>query len=206
LPLERGDGHGASPPKHRGVFEAHTRNCPTGITRDLGPCYPAHARRYTVRTQRNVTAFAMALTLLVAPHAHAEHINERHAIRHVLLISIDGMHALDYTNCVQGGYCPISANLPLCPVLHAFFMPPFAVCQGMHRLDGPASFAPWIPDAPDAVDDCRESGANGGGTPGDGPPTTCPAPAAAAAPAPTRAPPNCSLRRSRLTRGRSTQA
>src|SRR5262249_38810579 len=48
----------------------------------------------------------MALTLLVAPHAHAEHINERHAIRHVLLISIDGMHALDYTNCVQGGYCP----------------------------------------------------------------------------------------------------
>src|SRR5262249_10250976 len=106
LPLERGDGHGASPPKHRGVFEAHTRNCPTGITRDLGPCYPAHARRYTVRTQRNVTAFAMALTLLVPPHAHAEHINERHAIRHVLLISIDGMHALDYTNCVQGGYCP----------------------------------------------------------------------------------------------------
>ena len=27
-------------------------------------------------------------------------------IRRVLLISIDGMHALDYANCVNGGYCP----------------------------------------------------------------------------------------------------
>ena len=27
-------------------------------------------------------------------------------IRRVLLISIDGMHALDYANCVNGGHCP----------------------------------------------------------------------------------------------------
>ncbi len=27
-------------------------------------------------------------------------------VHHVLLISIDGMHALDYINCVKGGYCP----------------------------------------------------------------------------------------------------
>ena len=30
---------------------------------------------------------------------------------HVLLISIDGMHALDYENCVAGGYCPTLAAL-----------------------------------------------------------------------------------------------
>lgn len=28
------------------------------------------------------------------------------AIKHVLLISIDGFHQLDLVNCVQGGYCP----------------------------------------------------------------------------------------------------
>jgi len=27
-------------------------------------------------------------------------------ISHVLLISVDGMHALDYLNCASGGYCP----------------------------------------------------------------------------------------------------
>jgi hypothetical protein len=32
-------------------------------------------------------------------------------IRHVLLISIDGMHALDYDNCVAGGTCPNLAML-----------------------------------------------------------------------------------------------
>src|SRR5580704_16351330 len=32
-------------------------------------------------------------------------------INRVLLISIDGMHALDYENCVNGGYCPNMAAL-----------------------------------------------------------------------------------------------
>lgn len=39
------------------------------------------------------------------------HFNSRESIRHVLLISIDGMHAVDYQNCVQGGYCPALAQL-----------------------------------------------------------------------------------------------
>jgi hypothetical protein len=34
----------------------------------------------------------------MAPQAYSEHINQRNGIRHVLLISIDGMHALDYEN------------------------------------------------------------------------------------------------------------
>lgn len=37
---------------------------------------------------------------------HSRNLNQHHGIRRVLLISIDGMHAIDYQNCVQGGYCP----------------------------------------------------------------------------------------------------
>ena len=33
------------------------------------------------------------------------------SIKHVLLISVDGLHALDYLNCVSGGYCPNLAAL-----------------------------------------------------------------------------------------------
>src|SRR5438874_1484045 len=69
-------------------------------------------------------------------------------------------------------------------------MPPFAVCPGVPRLAVPARCAPRIPDVPDVVDDCRESGAKEGGTPGDGPPTTGPAPVAAASPVPARSPTN----------------
>ena len=32
-------------------------------------------------------------------------------ITHVLLISIDGMHAVDYANCVASGNCPTLASL-----------------------------------------------------------------------------------------------
>ena len=48
----------------------------------------------------------------MAPQAYSEdHLDSRNGIRHVLLISIDGMHALDYENCVKGGYCPNLAAL-----------------------------------------------------------------------------------------------
>ena len=42
---------------------------------------------------------------------HSGSLNRRNGIRHVLLISIDGMHAVDYLNCVQRGYCPNLASL-----------------------------------------------------------------------------------------------
>src|SRR3984893_11133620 len=65
--------------------------------------------------KRNATGLALSLAVLLAPQAYPEdaHIslNNRNGIRHVLLISIDGMHALDYENCVSGGYCPQMAAL-----------------------------------------------------------------------------------------------
>ena len=47
-------------------------------------------------------AFLLAASL--APRAYCG-ITNKNGIRHVLLISIDGFHALDYLNCVAGGYC-----------------------------------------------------------------------------------------------------
>jgi hypothetical protein len=64
-----------------------------------------------MRTRLHVVALAAALAFLVAPPAHAEHLNHRNGIDHVLLISIDGMHALDYENCVYTGTCPHLAAL-----------------------------------------------------------------------------------------------
>jgi hypothetical protein len=45
------------------------------------------------------------------PQVHAQHLNERNGIQHVLLLSVDGMHAVDYLNCANGGYCPNLAAL-----------------------------------------------------------------------------------------------
>jgi hypothetical protein len=42
---------------------------------------------------------------------YAQPQDDGHAIRHVLLISIDGMHAVDFLNCSTGGYCPNLAAL-----------------------------------------------------------------------------------------------
>ena len=49
--------------------------------------------------------------MLIAPRAYAQNLNQRDGIRRVLLISVDGMHALDYENCVIGAFCPTLATL-----------------------------------------------------------------------------------------------
>jgi type I phosphodiesterase/nucleotide pyrophosphatase len=43
---------------------------------------------------------------LICQQVHADGLDDRDSIRRVVLISVDGMHALDYENCVAGGYCP----------------------------------------------------------------------------------------------------
>lgn len=56
---------------------------------------------------------AIAITSALPTSLLAQQINaapmdapESHRIQHVLLISIDGMHALDLENCKKDGYCP----------------------------------------------------------------------------------------------------
>jgi hypothetical protein len=49
---------------------------------------------------------ALASAMAVSPATHAQQ-----AIKHVLLISIDGMHAVDYQNCVAAETCPTLTGL-----------------------------------------------------------------------------------------------
>jgi hypothetical protein len=65
-------------------------------------------------------AFLMSL-FLAAPAARSQsfgHDGDDREIRHVLLISIDGMHALDYVNCSKG-VSSINSGVPYCPNLAA---------------------------------------------------------------------------------------
>src|SRR5215470_16963551 len=56
---------------------------------------------------RNVgRSLAVALTLSLLAVAHPAADGENVRTRHVLLISIDGMHAVDFENCARAGTCP----------------------------------------------------------------------------------------------------
>src|SRR5215470_5268660 len=60
-----------------------------------------------------IAAVTLVAAISFAPNARSQHINNRNGIRRVLLISIDGMHALDYENCVNAHTCPTLAGLGL---------------------------------------------------------------------------------------------
>ena len=58
-----------------------------------------------------LTAASLALAALLSQPVHADGRDDHDRIHHVLLLSIDGMHAVDYENCIVGGYCPNLAAL-----------------------------------------------------------------------------------------------
>jgi len=68
---------------------------------------------------KKLNAGAIALAICMAPQMYSQHLNERNGIRRVLLVSIDGMHAVDFLNCANGistinngaSYCPALAAL-----------------------------------------------------------------------------------------------
>jgi hypothetical protein len=70
--------------------------------------------------KRFPTALVAATVLLAAgafaQHGHDDDGWERGSIRHVLLISIDGMHAIDYLNC-SNGIAGVNSGKPYCPNL-----------------------------------------------------------------------------------------
>ena len=58
------------------------------------------------------TALSLGLVGASAPApAGANNLGQGNSIKHVLLISIDGMHAVDYENCVASKTCPNLAAL-----------------------------------------------------------------------------------------------
>jgi hypothetical protein len=68
---------------------------------------------------RRLTTFAFLTALMAAPAAYPQsQITGPTGISHVLLISIDGMHALDYVNCANG-IAGTNNGAPYCPHLEA---------------------------------------------------------------------------------------
>jgi len=64
-----------------------------------------------LKKRYSALAMAYVIPILMAPQARSQHINERNGVRRVMLISIDGMHAVDYENCVRTASCPTLAAL-----------------------------------------------------------------------------------------------
>ena len=68
-------------------------------------------------TKHNLTALAFLAAIVAAPLAHADDNNQGNQDNqhlknnHVLLISIDGMHAVDYEICAKNNTCPTLAKL-----------------------------------------------------------------------------------------------
>jgi hypothetical protein len=58
-----------------------------------------------------VLATMSGSAVLADGHGHPNGGGDEHGILHVLLLSIDGMHAVDYLNCVKAGTCPNLAAL-----------------------------------------------------------------------------------------------
>jgi len=86
---------------------------------------------------RKILATAIFTALcFTLPAAHSQNSqNSKHEpgeIRHVLLISIDGMHALDYLNCANG-ISTINGGTPYCPNLAALAK------NGINYLDATTS-------------------------------------------------------------------
>jgi hypothetical protein len=68
--------------------------------------------------RKQVVAPALLAALALGPAVNAQSLNNRNGIRRVLLISIDGMHALDYANCTKG-ISGVNGGSPYCPNLAA---------------------------------------------------------------------------------------
>ena len=69
----------------------------------------------TKKFKASLLAGVLALAASAAHLYAGEHEGKRQ-IRHVLLISIDGMHALDFANCAKG-ISGVNGGLPYCPHL-----------------------------------------------------------------------------------------
>jgi len=76
------------------------------------PINPTLPSKWTARS----AAGALLLAAAIAPSAGASRQDNDGHIQHVLLISIDGMHALDFINCAVG-ISGVNGGAPYCPHL-----------------------------------------------------------------------------------------
>lgn len=69
-------------------------------------------------TRQSLAALTAAFSLAVSPSPAFSAILGPNGTRHVFLISIDGMHALDFANCTNG-LAGVNGGAPYCPNLAA---------------------------------------------------------------------------------------
>jgi Type I phosphodiesterase / nucleotide pyrophosphatase len=69
------------------------------------------SKRSSRNRRAGIALGALAIASASVPNVFAAPKSFSGGISHVLLISVDGMHALDYLNCASGGYCPNLAAL-----------------------------------------------------------------------------------------------
>jgi hypothetical protein len=65
-----------------------------------------------------VAAFSVGTAAAQNDNSQNDHLNERNGIRRVLLISVDGMHAVDFLNCANG-ISGVNNGEPFCPAIAA---------------------------------------------------------------------------------------
>ena len=65
-----------------------------------------------------VAAFSVGRAAAQNDNSQNGHMNERNGIRRVLLISVDGMHAVDFLNCANG-VSGVNNGEPFCPAIAA---------------------------------------------------------------------------------------
>src|SRR5579871_422498 len=67
---------------------------------------------------RKLSAGVSALALIAATAPASAQSSESTSIKHVLLISVDGMHAVDFLNCAKG-VNTVNGGQPYCPAIAA---------------------------------------------------------------------------------------
>src|SRR5215471_19121570 len=76
--------------------------------------------RLKLKVSWAIAALALVATISLAPKMYSagspQNRDRGNGIRHVLLISIDGMHAADYLNCSKG-LSGVNGGKPFCPQL-----------------------------------------------------------------------------------------
>ncbi len=68
--------------------------------------------------KKTIALLFLAAACLMGTAIAQNHISDKNQIKHVLLISVDGMHAVDFLNCTKG-IATVNDGAPYCPALAA---------------------------------------------------------------------------------------
>ncbi len=88
------------------------------MTRRFIPLVPEVTMKTTLALLSLAVACSLGTAIAQDNDHHHDHINQRNGIRRVLLISVDGMHAVDFANCANG-IGTADNGAPFCPALAA---------------------------------------------------------------------------------------